>query len=231
MPSSFSVPVVAPALEVSAEAALGAAPEIVGEADGRHRCDGRHGEADDRSHEWEPQATVVDGLRATADDELRELPATVGEAADVATGWPVRQVELGLLHLEPRPDRVDRHPRLDTEAHRDREDERASPRREPALPRQRLAHRHAAPRADQRTRRPLGNPGAPALAVPEHGDREVAAHLREGTHVADEIGIAQQERAGLELSFRQRQRLPLAAPVEPDHARTCRLCDRSGAIT
>ena len=59
MPTSLSVPVVAPDAEVGAEAALRAAPEVVGEPDRRDRRDGRHREPD------QPRRRAAAGARGS----------------------------------------------------------------------------------------------------------------------------------------------------------------------
>ena len=60
-------------------------------------------------------------LRPAREHEIGELAAAVREPAQVAAGRAVLEIELDLLDLEAGADGVDRHPRLDAEAHRDGE--------------------------------------------------------------------------------------------------------------
>ncbi len=152
------------------------------------------------------------------------------EPAQVAPGRAVIEVELDLLHLEAGTDGVDRHPRLDPEAHRNGEHGRAGARGQVALPRERLTRREPAAQPDQRARRRLREPEAAADARRERRDRELGLGIDERPQVATEIGVAEQERPRLELPLRERQRLPLAPSREPDHASACLLGALGGRI-
>ncbi len=93
IPTSFSVPVVAPGAEVGAEAALRPAPEVVGQPDrrdGRHR---RDEQTDDGADEGEPEAAIVPCQRPAGEREVDELARAMREARDVSTGRSVLQVE------------------------------------------------------------------------------------------------------------------------------------------
>ena len=116
---------------------------------------------------------MVHRLRPAGEHEIGELTPAVREAADVAARRAVLERELDLLDLEPGPDGVDRHPRLDPEAHREREHGCARTRRQPSLPGERLARSEAAAEADQRPRRLLRKPEAAPRARRERGDREL----------------------------------------------------------
>ena len=102
MPTSFRTPVVRPRAEVRAEAALGAAPAVVGEAD-RASTSGSC-ERDRPADERQPQAAVVDAQRAGREQRVDELAAAVEEAARVAAGRAVLERQLDLLDAQPRAD-------------------------------------------------------------------------------------------------------------------------------
>ena len=138
--------------QMRAEPALRAAPEVVGEPDRRHRRNGRHRQPDGRADERQAEPAVVDGLRPAREHEIGELAAAVREPAQVAPGRAMLEVELDLLHLEAGADGVDRHPRLDPEAHRDGEHGRAGAAGQVALPGERLTWREPAAQPDQRAR-------------------------------------------------------------------------------
>ncbi len=212
------------------EAAFRPAPEIVGQPDRGDRCDGRHGEPDHPADERQPEPAEADGLRPTGEHELGELAAAMGEPAQIATRRPMLELELDLLHREPGPDGVDRHPRLDAEAHRDRENGGARPCREQTLAREGLAHLTAAPNADQRAGRALRETEAATLAHAEHGDCDIRTGRGEPAQVAAKIRVAQEQRPLLELLLGKRQRLALAAAVEPDHPGAGRLGNGRGAV-
>ena len=108
--------------------------------------------------------------------------------------------------------------RLDPEAHRDREYGRAGTRRQVALPGERLPRREPASQPDQRASCRLRQPEAATDPRCERRDRELGFGFDELPQVAAEIGVAEQERAGLELPLGERQRLSLAPAREPDHA-------------
>ena len=140
---------------MGAEAALRPAPEVVGEPD--------RGDRARRPAPRARRAAPTSGSRSP-----RWLTACGPQASTRSASWRPRcanprrsrpvgavlEVELDLLHLEPGADGVDRHPRLDPEAHRDREDRRARARGQVALPGERLAQREPAAQPDQRARAP-----------------------------------------------------------------------------
>ena len=203
-----------------AKAALGAAPEVVREPDGRDRGDGRHRDPHDRADERKPQAAEAPRLRGERrEQQVAELPPTVDEAGDVATRRAVLEVELDLADVEAGPKRVDRHPRLDAEAGRDREHLGARPRRERALPGQRLLDAASAAELDQAAGDALREPEPAAGAPREAGDGEVGLVLHERPQVADEVGIAEEERPLAALALGERQRLTLAPAGKRDDAR------------
>ena len=152
------------------------------------------------------------------------------EPAQIATRRPMLELELDLLDREPGPDGVDRHPRLDAEAHRDGEHGGARPCREQALAREGLAQLTAAPNADQRAGRALGETEAATLADAEHGDGEIRIRRGEPAQVAAKIRVTQEQRPRLELLLGKRQRLALAPAVEPDHPGAGRLGNGRGAV-
>ncbi len=193
------------------EAPLRPAPEIVGEPDRCDRRDGRHREPDHGADERQPEPAVVHGLRPAGEHELGELAAAVREPAQVTARRAMLELELDLLDLEPGADRVDRHPRLDPEAHRDREDRGARPRGEPPLARERLARDEAAAQPDQRAGRPSSR--ARSRRPPwrrRRRSRDPRSVSASASKVAAEIRVAEEQRPGLELLLGQRQRLTLA---------------------
>ena len=198
------------------EAALGAAPEVVGEPDRGDGCDGRRAERDQRPDERQPQATEVPALRAAGENQVDELAAPVHEAREVAHRRTMLELERNLPNVEPGPERVDRHPRLDPEARRHREDLGAGGGRQEALAGERFAHAPSASTLDQRACDPLRDPDAAAYPAGECGDRDVAAGIDQGTEVAAEVGVAEEERAVTARPLGERQCLALPAPRQAD---------------
>ena len=150
----------------------------------------------------------------------------MGEATKVASGRPVLELDVDLLHRQPGPHRVDRHPRLDAEAARDGKDRLACLRTQPPLAREGLAHLPPTGGPDERAGGALGEPEATADARAERRDDDVGAGGQQRTQVAAQVGVAEEERAGLHLFLRERQRLSLAAPREADDLGAGGLGDR-----
>ena len=215
---------------MSPKTALRPAPEIVCESDCGDRSDGWGREPDHRTDERQPEPPVIHGLRPAGEHELDELATAMRKPTQVTTRGAMLELEVELFHLEPRSDGVDRHPRLDPEAHRDREHHGASLRGEPPLAGEGLPQDEAAAQPDQRARRPLREPEAASFPDTERCDREVCAGLSEPPNVSDEIRIAQEQGSRLELLLGHRQRLALATAPEPDHPRAGCFCDRGGSI-
>ncbi len=202
-----------------AEAALVAAPEVVREPEQRDRCNPRVGEADDPADERQPEAAVVRRLRAEGEQDVPELAASMDEAGEIADGGAMLELELDLAELEAGSKRIDRHPRLDAEAGREREAGGSRRRREDALPGERLTRRSACRELDQASRGSLREPEAAALRAREPGDDEIAVSLDERRQVAAQIGVAEQQATRRCGALRDRQRLALAAVREPEHPR------------
>ena len=95
-------------------------------------------EPDDPADEREPQAAVVAALRAERQQDVAELPAAVEEAAQVAAGGAVLEVDARVTDREPRVHGVGRHRRLAAEAGGEREDGGARLLRQPPLAGERL---------------------------------------------------------------------------------------------
>ena len=141
------------------------------------------------------------------------------EAGEVAARRAVLEVDLDLADVEAGPKRVDRHPRLDAEAGSDREHLGARPRRERALPGERLRDAAPATELDQAAGDALGEPEPAAGAPREAGDGEVCIGLHERPQVAGEVGVAEEERPLAALALGERQRLSLAPARKRDDAR------------
>ena len=124
---------------MGAEAPLRPAPEIVGQSDRGNRENGRHCDADERADERQAQAAVVDGLRPARENELDELAAAMSEASRGSAGRTMLELQLDLLDREALAGGVDRHPRLDPEAHRYGKHDLAGTLRQVALTGERLA--------------------------------------------------------------------------------------------
>ena len=204
-----------------AEAALLAAPEIVGEAqrgDRRDRRTIRHPDlpADQR----QPEAAEVDAERAAGIDGVAELPRPVEEAAGIAPGGAVTERQLDLAELEPGARGVDRHPHLAAEAGRDGEAGGPGRGRERPLARERLSRRDAAEHLDQVARDPLRDPESTADTFRERGHGQVATAVDEPCEVAVEIRVAEQQPARRRRSLGGRQRLSLAAARQTERDRT-----------
>ena len=137
----------------------------------------------------------------------------------VAAGRAMLEVELDLGDAKAGACGVDRHPRLDTEAGRDREELRARCAREDALTRQRLADTEPTAPGDERAGDRLGDPEAAARAVREDGDGEIGVDHDERCQVAAKVGVAEEEWPTGALALGERQRLALSPPWQPDDAR------------
>ena len=179
-----------------AETPLRPAPEVVGETDRGDDEDGGLGQTHDPADEREAQAPKVDAQRPAGEQQVGELPPAMDEAEQITSGRAVREVEFHLLDVEVRTRGVDRHPRLDAEARGHGEQRRARPAGEPALARQWLARIESAAQADEGPRRPLGEADAAALTSGEDGDRQIGIAAEEGSQVAGNVGVAQQQRPG-----------------------------------
>ena len=164
------------------------------------------------------------------EQQVAELAPTVDEAGEVAARRAVLEVELDLADVEPGPQRVDRHPRLDAEAGRDREHLGARPSRERALPGERLLDAAPAAELDQAAGHALREPEPAAVASREAGDGEVGVVLHERPQVADEVGVAEEERPLAALALGERQRLSLAPARERDDTRAGVRRDRRGLV-
>src|SRR5207244_328759 len=87
----------ASASNVRAEAALGAAPEVVGKAEGRDRGNvGTVGEPDLPADERQSKPAEVDPERATGVERVAQLPRAVQEPVEVAAGGAVTKRQLDL---------------------------------------------------------------------------------------------------------------------------------------
>ena len=219
IPTSFSVPVVAPGAEMGPKAALGAAPEVVGEPD---RGDGRdrgHDEADDAAHERQPQAAEAPALRRERrKQQIAELAAAVDETGGVAARGAVLELQLHLPHVEPGAQRVDRHPRLDAEPRRHGEELAPCLRRQRSLARERLVHPPPAAQLDQRPRHALRDAEPAARPSCEHRDDDVSVRLDERPQVTGEVRVTEEQRPLAAHALGERQRLSLAAPRQAHDA-------------
>src|SRR6185503_2431791 len=197
------------------KAALGAAPEVVCEADGRDRGHRRNRDADGRADERQAQAAEAPRLRRDRrEQQVAELSPAVDEAGEVVARDAVLEVELDLADVEAGPKRVDRHPRLDAEAGSDREHLGAGPSGERALPGQRLLDAAPTPELDQAAGDRLGEPEPAAGAPREAGDGEVCIVFHERPEVSDEVGVTEEERPLAALALGERERLSLAPARE-----------------
>ena len=141
------------------------------------------------------------------------------EAARVAAGRAVLEVELHLLDAETRPRRVDRHARLATEPRCKREDRSASARRERALARERLDGLESREHADQPSRDALGETEAAADALAEDRDVDVRIPGEQRAQVAAQVCVAEEQPARRGRPLGRRERLPLAEPAQREHGR------------
>ena len=149
MPTSLRTPVVAPAPRWRAEAALGAAPEVVGEPDrGDRRHAGRPRDAGHPADEREPRPRWLTRLRAAGERGVEELAAAVDEAAEITAGCAMRRGDRP-RGRQARLHRVDRHPRLAAEPGREREARRARRRERKRCPESGSRGVEAAPQPDQ----------------------------------------------------------------------------------
>src|SRR4051794_39276821 len=163
---------------------------------------------------------MVHRLRSAGEEEIGELAAAVGEAVYVAPGGAVIEGKLHLLDLETRTNGVDRHPRLHAEPRREREHGGACPLAQAALARERLTRNEAAAELDQRPRGPLREPEAAPATRCEGSDRQLCLAVCERAQVTPNVCVTEEKWPRPELAFGQRQRLPLAAALEPDHPRS-----------
>ena len=218
MPTSFSIPVVPAGAKVLREAALWSRAEVVGEPDRGDRGDPRLERADDPPHERQPQAAVVGRERAEGEEDVTELARPVREPGEIAPGRPVAEGKHDLLDLEAGRGRVVRHAHLAAEAPGDRKARTARLGGDGTLPGERLERIAAGPEAEQPPRGSLDDAEPTALPFREGGDRQVGAALDERPHVADEIGVAEEQRSLGRSTLGERQGLPLPAPREPEDA-------------
>ena len=221
MPTSFSMPVVRPRPQVRAEAALGPAPEVVGEPD--------RGDEPARATQRTSSRRAAGAGRGGSRRAARRASSDVAswrprwtKPREVAAGRAVLERQLDLLDAEPGARRVDRHPRLAAEARREREDGRArAPRESARWPGERLARLEPAraagsapaPRASRaRSRRPAARANA-ATARSASPSQRAASGRRAGRRRRAAAGPAARR-------ARRRQRLALAAARQPqDDAR------------
>ncbi len=218
-----------PLAEVPAEAALGAAPDVVGEADRGHEphVAAQAGEpADDR----QAQAAVVDGGRPGGEQRVDELVCAVREAAQVAAGGAVAERQLDLLDAQPGAGGVDRRAHLAAEAGGKREDGAARGGRKRALARERLARVDARQRLDQHAGRALGDAEAAALPLGERGDGQVGVGLVERPQVAGQVGVGKEQPPRRRLALGRGERLALAAPRQAHDPRPRLLRARRGRV-
>ena len=158
---------------------------------------------------------MVDALRAAGEHEVGQLAAAVGEAAEVTSGRRgARARARPPPPSSPARTRVDRHPRLDAESARDREDRLARA----------ADSASAGPRAARASTRPQRGSDQARARRPWRARSLRLTRAR--NDAIDDVG-ARRPRAGagrrggrrrrggagprLELSLGQRQRLPLAA--------------------
>jgi hypothetical protein len=127
-------------------------------------------ERDRPADERHARATVVHPQRSGCERRVEELPAAVYEAACVAAGRAMFELERDLLHVHPRVHGVDRHPCLRAEARRERKDSGARFSGKRALSRERLRRLEARAEADEGARGRLRNPEAAALTPRKDGD-------------------------------------------------------------
>src|SRR5262245_14647783 len=102
--------------------------------------------------------------------------------------------ELDLLDDEPGAGGVVGHAGVATEARREREAHRPRCLRERALAREGLAQLSARAEPEQRTGRSFDEAEAAALPLGERGDRDVGLAVGQRPQIADEVGVAEDER-------------------------------------
>ena len=207
MPTSLSVPVVAPARRCARNPRSGplqrssASPiAATGATDGTTRPTTPPTSGSRRPAEAPP-------LRDAGREDVAELASAVEEAARVPAGGAVPEVELDLPDVEAGLQRVDRHPCLDAEPGRDGEQRLARCGGQRPLAREGLPQAAAAPKPDQPARSPLRHAEPAADSRGEGGDRDVRGGRSEGTEVAVEVGVAEEQRPGGALPLGERQRL------------------------
>ena len=179
MPTSFSVPVVVPARRCARKPRSG--PLQRSSARPIAATGATEGTAKPTSQptSGSRRPPVVAAQRARRERELDELAAAVNKAAEVAAGGAVPELELDLAHVEPVAECVDRHPRLDAEPGRDREEGLACALGQHALARQRLAHPSTGAQLDQRARDVLRDAQPAPHPASEGGDGNVGVRLDE----------------------------------------------------
>ena len=184
--------------QVRAEAALGPAPEVVGEPD--------RGDRQRRPARATPTTQPTSGSRrprwltrqrAAGEQDVAQLAAAVDEAArGRGRSRGARAASSTSSTSRPGADGVDRHPRLAAEAGRERE---AAPRarrpRARAGPRAARAPRSRSAQPDQRARRALREPEAAAAASAKAATRGRRRRRRAAARSPREVGVAEQQRA------------------------------------
>ncbi len=216
---------------MGAEAALGAAPEVVRQPDRRDR---RHrgvpAQRDRPPNERQASPAEVERERAGREDRVKELPAAVREALCVAPRRPVTQRQVALLDREAGPDRVDRHPHLAAEPGREREARCAGAWRERTLARERLPRLEPAAEANESPPGPLREPEPSALALGERRDRDVGTRVEQRPQLAGQVCVAHDEPAGDGRAFAGRERLSLPAARQSQDDCSRRLGLRGRAV-
>src|SRR6266540_125081 len=203
---------------MGAEAALGSAPEVVRESDGRDRGDGRPVDQSDLpADQRQTQTSEAEAKGSAGVEHVAELPGAVDEAAEVAPGRAVAQRQLELTHPQTGPRRVDRHSHLASEPWGGRETRLPCGRREQTLAGERLARFEPGQKGDQAPRDPLRDAEASADSLGKYGDAQVRAVLDEWREVAGQIRVAEQKEAGRCCPLRRGQRLPLPATPKAQH--------------
>ena len=208
---------------MSAEAALGTAPEVVGEAEGRDRGNvGTVGDANLPADERQSEPVEVDPERATGVERVAQLPCAVQEPLEVAAGAAVTKRQLHLPKAKTGPGRVDGHAHLAAEAGRHREACGPRPDGQRALSGERLARLDPGQELDEEPGRALRDAEAAADVLGEHGDAEVGGLVQKRGQFAGKIRIAgsvgrQIARTDRRGPLCRRQRLAFPPAREPQH--------------
>src|SRR4051812_5574101 len=153
------------------------------------------------------------------------------EAPWVAPGRSVPQGQLTLADLESRADSVDRHADLAAEARREREAGLPCRGRERPLAGEWLAGLEPAQQPDQLSGTALRDPEASALALLESRDGEVRVLIEQSGRIAEEVGIAEEQRARARLALGEAQGLSLAESREAHDPGSCALGRRRSPVT
>src|SRR5438105_1092184 len=138
--------------------------------------------------------------------------------------------KLRFAHVEAGAEGVDRHPHLAAKAGSKREARLSRGGREGALARERLAGFETPQEPDQLLGAAPCDPQAAAVAFLERGDDEVGVFVQQRRQVSAEIGVAEEQPAGLRLALGEAQRLALSQPREAHHARARALGCAGGPV-